>query len=112
MRKFLLLLSFCLLCSLAQTRADECCETGANVEQKLRDIDLGIALKKYEQIQTERARAEVQSIMIETDPDLSEGDRAQRYEQLQRRIQIFTAHADQIRQEILKLSKPVSVAAN
>src|SRR5688572_16326207 len=113
MKKLFILLSLAIACSLSSIAADECCANAeATVQQRLRDIDLNIALRKYEQIQTEKAKAELQLVLIETEPEAADAERKKQYESLQRRIDILAGHADQIRAYVLKLSKELSVASN
>ena len=113
MKKLFFLLSIAVACSLSSMAADECCANSeATVQQRLRDIDLNIALKKYEQIQNEKAKAELQLVLVETDVEAPEADRKKQYANLRNRVDILTAHADQIRAYVLKLSKELSVASN
>jgi hypothetical protein len=112
MKKFAYLLSLSALVFCAPIRADDCCEnTEATVQQRLRDIDLTIALKKYEQLQSECAKAELQLVMLEVDPDLAESERSDRKGQLLRRADILKKYASDARQTVLRLSKELSVAA-
>lgn len=113
MKKLLSLIVLTALCSLLPARADECCQSSeATVQQRLRDIDLNIALKQYEQVRTEAAKAEVQLILIETETEAPEAERVKQARQLSKRIEILTAHADQLRARVADLSKAVAVAAN
>jgi hypothetical protein len=113
MKKLFFLFTVVSLFSFQSVRADECCEkTEATVQQRLRDIDLNIALKKYEQIQTEKAKAELQLVLIETETEASATDRPKAMKNLENRIQLLTAHADQVRARVVELSKALSVAAN
>jgi hypothetical protein len=112
MKKLLSVALLFALCALFPARADECCQnTEATVQQRLREIDLNIALKKYEQIQNEAARAELQLVLLETDSDIPEEDRKAKWKNLNNRVEILRAHADQIRARALELSKAVTVAA-
>ena len=109
MKKLLSLVVLIALCSILPTRADECCQNSeATVQQRLREIDLNIALKQYEQIRTEVAKAELQLILIQTETEASNSERA---EQMKKRRDILAVHAEQIRAHILELSKAVTVAA-
>lgn len=111
MKKAFLLLSIVAACTISPIASDECCASSeTTVAQKLKDIDLTIALEKYKQIQTERAKTEVQLVMLETEAELTGSERDQRVKQLQNRIEVFAIHADNLRRQILDLSK--AVAAN
>src|SRR5688500_18448891 len=113
MRKLFFSLSLAIACSLSSIAADECCANAeATVQQRLRDIDLNIALRKYEQIQTEKAKAELQLVLIETEPEAADAEREKKIDHLRRRVDILKVHADQIRNFVLKLSKELSVASN
>ena len=113
MKKLFFLLSLAVACSLSSIAADECCaNVEATVQQRLRDIDLNIALKKYEQIQNEKAKAELQLVLIETEVEAPEAERSKRIDQMQKRVHILTVHADQVRAHVLQLSKELSVASN
>src|SRR5688572_22514112 len=113
MKRLLSLVVLIALCSILPTRADECCQNSeATVQQRLRDIDLNIALKQYEQIRTEAAKAELQLILIETETEAPEAERSKQARQLSKRIEILSAHADQLRARVTELSKAVAVAAN
>ncbi len=92
--------------------ADECCENrAASIQKRIREIDLNIALKKYEQVSAEKAKAELQLILLETSVDLSESDRNQQSELIQKRIHILGTHANDIRNHVRKLSEEVAVAS-
>lgn len=92
--------------------ADECCEgKGVAVEQRIREIDLNIALKQYEQIQTERAKTELQLVLMDTEPGGSE-ERSKQATALQKRFEILQQHADKIRARLLEMGKALSVASN
>jgi hypothetical protein len=109
MKKLFLLFSLVIACSFYSFAADECCaNTEATVQQRLRDIDLNIALKKYEQIQTEKAKAELQLVLLDTELETPQPERTKN---LQRRIDILSGHAHEIRAYVLKLSKELSVAS-
>ena len=75
----------------------------------MRDIDLSIALKKYEQIQTEKAKAEVQVILVETQSGNNE-EREKEIDQLRDRVSRLDRYASKIKQEMLEMSKAVAVA--
>ena len=112
MKKLLSLAILFALCLLFRTHADECCQNSeATVQQRLREIDLSIALKKYEQIQNEAAKAELQLVLLETDSETPEEDRKSKWKNLNNRVELLRAHADQIRARALELSKAVTVAA-
>ena len=114
MKKTLLLITLCASSFLAvpSFAADECCQNlAATVQQKLREIDVTIALKQYEQIKTEVAKAQVQLILVETDSEAAEVDRNSQLEALQRRIAKLNAHASELRARVEKLSEDVKVAA-
>lgn len=109
MKKLLSLVVLIALCSFLPVRADECCQNSeATVQQRLREIDLNIALKQYEQIRTEVAKAELQLILIQTETETPSAERA---EQMKKRRDILAVHAEQIRERILELGKAVTVAA-
>jgi hypothetical protein len=113
MKKLLSFILLVSLCSLLPARADECCQNSeATVQQRLRDIDLNIALKQYEQIRTEVAKAELQLVLIQTEIETgTEASNAASAEQMKKRRDILAVRAEQIREHILELSKPVTVAA-
>lgn len=95
--------------SLLPSRADDaCCEAkGPAVEAKLREIDLTILFKKYEQIQTEKAKAEVQLILLQASDISSESELRASH----KRIEILTHHSAAIRSSIERLGKDLALAA-
>ena len=111
--KIIAILCLAAFCGAAVVRADDaCCEDKSSaIEQRLRAIDLSLALKQYEEIQTERAKAEVGLALLDSAVDASEEDRAKQSEILERRVKILTRHADEFRKRVLSLSKPIEVAS-
>ncbi len=91
---------------------DACCESKTvAIEEKLRDIDLRIALKKYEQIQTERSNAELQVILAESET----GDRkeqAKQIDMLKQRIERLRMSASELRHELLAQYKEVAAISS
>ena len=113
MQKLLSLSILIALCAILPARADECCQNSeATVQQRLHEIDLNIALRQYEQIRNEAAKAELQLVLIETETEAPEADRVKQTKLLRKRLDILAAHADQIRARVLELGKATAVAAN
>jgi hypothetical protein len=111
MKLILSLVCTCALFCTAVMAADECCADAATAaEQRIREIDVKIALIKYEQIQTEKAKAEVQLVLVEAE-DGDEDERKAQIKQLLKRIDYFSSAARETKDRILALAKPVSVAA-
>jgi hypothetical protein len=107
-----IVLFFCLssLCLTGRVRADECCEANpASIEQRIRDIDLKIALQQYEEIQTAKAKTQVQLMLLSADVgESSEHDKQSGM--LRKRVQILQSNAEEIRIRMLELSKAIAVA--
>lgn len=90
----------------------ECCQSPtASVEQRIRDIDIAIALKSYEQIQTECAKARLEITLVQTDVELSPTDRDNKLQLAVSRLKSLTDAANEIRARLRRLAKPVAVAS-
>jgi hypothetical protein len=112
MKTFLIVGCVALLCCSAPIAGDACCDTkSTSVEQRLRDIDLSIVLKQYEEIKVEEAKAQVTIILTETDAEGSDEERTKQLSLLKIRRDRLSEYAAELRRHALELAKPVSVAA-
>ena len=113
MKAFALLASILILSCTADSRADDCCEgksvTVQQIHERLRQIDLDIVLKQYEQLQSEKAKTEIQLILLETQAG-NDDDRKAQLDLLRNRIELFKMHADEMRQRAVSLGASPSVA--
>jgi peptidoglycan hydrolase CwlO-like protein len=104
MKTFLLLICISAL-SLSTIRSDDaCCESkAATIQAKLQDIDLNCLLTKYEEVQTAKARAEVQLVLLDAE---GEGHDTE-IKKLQKRISTLAVHATRVRQELEEMTKEI-----
>lgn len=101
-----------LLFAAVPVQGDACCEDkAASIEQRVREIDVAVALRTYEQIQTEMTKAQLQWRLMETDFELDDAERAKQVQGLRRRLENLSAFAQEIRMKLQEMSKPVAVAA-
>ena len=105
--KLIHLLCLGALCCTPVLRADDCCESKTVViAQHLRDIELKITFNVFEQILTEKAKAEVQLTLLEADRaggELNSETYDKNHEGLERKIAVLAHRAKQIRDQIDKL---------
>ena len=106
--KAILIVWVSMLCFGAALRADECCEEkSVKVEQKMREIDLNIAFKQYEQIRIEAAKAELQLAMAGLDENPS-AEQKRELNQMERRVRLLQELAERTKIQITEMAKPMA----
>lgn len=106
------LLSSAFLFLAAPVQADDaCCESPATkIEQKLKEIDLSILLKQYEEIQSTRAKTEVALMLLQTEP--SSDEREKQVSILQERVNRLSLFAGNLRDRILETGKALAAISH
>jgi hypothetical protein len=77
----------------------------ANVEQRLRETDLAIALSQYEKVQMAAFEARLQLSLAGVKTDLPEMEVKQQRETMERRIKVLEDLAANLRERILRMGR-------
>lgn len=77
----------------------------ANVEQRLRETDLAIALSQYEKVQMAAFEARLQLSLSDVKADLPEMEVKHQRETMERRIKILEELAANLRERILRMGR-------
>jgi hypothetical protein len=81
-----------------------------SVEQRLREMDLSLALRQYERVKMEAFETDLKLTLLPTDEDLTEPARKKRAQLLTERLQILEQRADKLRAIVLEFGEQTPVA--
>jgi len=81
-----------------------------SVEQRLREMDLSLALRQYERVKMEAFETDLKLTLLPTDEDLTESVRKKRTELLQKRLDILQQRAEQLRAMVMATGERDAVA--
>ena len=82
----------------------------ASVEQRLRDIDVSLALRQYERLKMEAFETKLKLDLLVTDEELTESARKKRADLLERRYDILQMRAFQLSDDARKLGAETAIA--
>ena len=93
------------LCTVSQVNADEaCCAQGPSIQARIREIDLNVLLKQYEEVQTEITKMKVQLALLESDESRSDAERKQTIKNFERRREVLQNLRDEFVAQMERLA--------
>lgn len=84
--------------------------SSSDVEQRLREADVSLAIRQYERVKMEAFETRLQLDLLSTEEGLSESVRKTRTELLRKRYEILIHNADELRQLALNIEGKMKVA--
>ena len=107
----LLILATAALCTFNPVKADEaCCAQTVSIQARIREIDLNVLLKQYEEVQTELTKMKVQIALIGSEESVPEAQRKQTIKNFERRREALQMLRDEFVAQMEKLAS-IEVAA-
>lgn len=93
---------------------EECCESASissTIEQKLKEIDLSLMVKQYEEIQAVKSKTEVALILLQTEAG-NDDEREKQMSLLKHRIERLHEFAANLRLRITDMGKMMAAASH
>ena len=82
----------------------------SDVDQRLRETDLSLAIRQYERVKMEAFETRLKLDLLDTEEGLSEVVRKTRSELLRKRYEILLRSADELREFALSIEGKIQVA--
>jgi len=99
-----LILATVALCTVNPVNADEACCAQVSIQARIREIDLNVLLKQYEEVQTELTKMKVQIALLDSDESRSDSERKQTLKSYDRRRQALHQLRDEFVAQMEKLA--------
>ena len=90
--------------------AGECQSHSCDVDQRLRETDLSLALRQYERVKMEAFETRLKLDLLDTEEGMTEVARKTRTELLRKRFETLIRNADELRELALNLEGKIKVA--
>ena len=101
----LLILATAAFYTVNPVKADEaCCAQTVSIQARIREIDLNVLLKQYEEVQTELTKMKVQIALLDSDESRSDSERKQTLKSYDRRRQALQMLRDEFVAQMEKLA--------
>ena len=104
MKSILVILATAALCTFSPVQADEACCAQVSIQARIREIDLNVLLKQYEEVQTELTKMKVQIALLDSDESRSDAERKQTIKNYDRRRQALQMLRDEFVAQMEKLA--------
>jgi hypothetical protein len=81
-----------------------------SVEQRLREIDVSLALRQYERVQMEAFETNLKLELLDTEGEMTKSERDKKVALLEKKLSILQGRAQMLRETALQLESKISVA--